>query len=162
MITQPAQFTTFTIERHFTHSPALVFAAWSSAEAKSKWFAGGSEVQSETRELDFRIGGREKLRCVWKSGVISDFDSRYFDIVDGQRIVYAYDMYVDHKKLSVSLSTVEFVSSGSGCLLKYTEQCSFLDGYPDNGSREHGSQQLIEQLAQSLDGTMVKELANCH
>jgi uncharacterized protein YndB with AHSA1/START domain len=161
-MTQPAQFTTFTIERHFAHDPSLVFSAWTTAEAKSKWFAGGSEVKSEHRELEFRIGGREQLRCIWKSGVVSHFDSRYFDIVQDQRIVYAYDMYVDQKKLSVSLSTVEFIPSNQGCLMKYTEQCSFLDGYADNGSREHGSKQLIEQLANALSGAAAQELVNCH
>jgi len=161
MSAQPVQFTTFTVERHLNHPLALVFAAWSSAEAKSKWFAGGDAVATEQRELDFTVGGRELLRCTWKSGVVSHFDSRYFDIVENQRIVYAYDMYVDGKKLSVSLSTVEFVPSNKGCLIKYTEQCAFLDGYPDNGSREHGSRELIEQLARSLDGSL-HTLVNCH
>jgi uncharacterized protein YndB with AHSA1/START domain len=156
-----AQFTTFTIDRHLNHSASSVFAAWSSAQAKSKWFTGGDAVATEQRELDFRVGGREVLRCTWKSGTISHFDSRYFDIVENRRIVYAYDMYVDDKKLSVSLSTVEFVPASNGCLIKYTEQCAFLDGYPDNGSREHGSRELIEQLAKSLDGSPI-ELVNCH
>ena len=162
MTGQAAQFTTFTIERHFSHDPAAVYSAWSSAEARAKWFAGGSEVKQEQRELDFRIGGREQLRCVWNSGTISHFDSRFFDIVNNQRIVYAYDMYIDQKKLSVSLSTVEFIPAKDGCLMKYTEQCAFLDGYADNGSREHGSRQLIEQLADSLAGSTQKNLANCH
>jgi len=156
-----AQFTTFTIDRHLRHPPQVVFAAWSSSEAKSKWFAGGNAVATEQRELDFRVGGREVLYCTWKSGAISHFDSRYFDIVENQRIVYAYDMYVDEKKLSVSLSTVEFIPSNNGCLIKYTEQCVFLDGYTDNGSREQGTRELIEQLATSLDGSN-GELANCH
>lgn len=155
------QHTTFTIERYLEHSPSLVFSAWSSAEAKSKWFAGGDAVATEQRELDFRIGGREQLRCTWKSGTISDFISRYFDIVENQRIVYAYDMYLDQRKLSVSLCTVEFIPSSKGCLMKFTEQCAFLDGYADNGSREHGTQQLIEQLANAVNGSAMN-LANCH
>jgi len=150
---QSTQFTTFTIERYFAHAPAQVFAAWSSAAAKSKWFAGGDDWQQELRSLDFHVGGAEQLRGVWKNGVVTFYDSRFHDIVKDQRIVYAYDMYMDQRKISVSLSTVEFISAKEGCLMKYTEQCVFLDGYVDNGSRERGTQGLIDQLENSLSGS---------
>lgn len=51
--------TTFVIERSFAASPAQVFAAWATPEAKARWFAGPPDKWNEThRELDFRVGGR--------------------------------------------------------------------------------------------------------
>ena len=161
MTPHPAEFTTFTIERHFNHAPALVFSAWASADAKSKWFAGGDNWQQQLRVLDFSVGGSEQLRGVWTSGTVTFYDSQFHDIVTNQRIVYVYEMYLDKQKISVSLSTVEFSPAKDGCLMKYTEQCAFLDGYGDNGSREQGTRQLIEQLANALNGSAI-DLANCH
>ena len=54
-------------------------------------------------------------------------------------------MYVNEKRISVSLSTVEIEPAGAGTKLKYTEQCAFLDGYDDAGSREQGTRWLLDQ-----------------
>jgi hypothetical protein len=56
---------------------------------------------------------------------------------------------MDKQQISVSLSTAEFLPVKSACLLKYTEQAMFLN-YDDNGSREHGSQILFDQLTKAL------------
>lgn len=52
---------TFTIDRLFGFDRKLVFGAWTSAEAKSRWFVGPSGWEMQQRELDFRVGGRERL-----------------------------------------------------------------------------------------------------
>jgi uncharacterized protein YndB with AHSA1/START domain len=44
----------------------------------------------------------------WASGVITDFQAHYLDIVPLKRIVYSYTMHVDEKKISVSLATIQF------------------------------------------------------
>jgi hypothetical protein len=58
------------------------------------------------REMDFRVDGGERLTGRWKSGRVTDFSARYLDIVPQRRIVYAYTMHVDEKKISVSLATI--------------------------------------------------------
>jgi uncharacterized protein YndB with AHSA1/START domain len=146
-----AQHNTFVIERKLNAAPARVFKAWADPAAKMKWFAStDDEWTAEIREMDFRVGGRERVRGTWKSGHISDFQCTYFDIVPDQRIVYVYDMYVNDVKISVSLGTIEVKPSGSGTQLKVTEQGVFLDGYDDAGSREHGTNALIDRLTASL------------
>ncbi len=147
------QHGTFTIEREFAFPPARVFAAWAEPEAKSAWFAGTADKWKELeRRMDFRVGGSERLRGQWVSGPVSDFQAHYHDIVRGRRIVYSYTMHIDERKISVSLATIEFAPAGRGTKLTLTEQGAFLDGYDDAGSRERGTNALIDALGRSLEG----------
>jgi uncharacterized protein YndB with AHSA1/START domain len=142
---------TFTIRRELPQAPARVFAAWAEPAAKAKWFSGPSGQWTPlVREMDFRVGGRERAQGRWKSGVLTDFRAHYHDIVPERRIVYSYDMFVDEKKLSVSLATITFEAAGKGTLLVVTEQGAFLDGYDDAGSRERGTGGLMDALEKSL------------
>jgi uncharacterized protein YndB with AHSA1/START domain len=140
----------FTLERTYDASPARVFAAFSTLEAKSRWFGGTDEWTLIEREFDFRVGGRESLSGRWTTGMVSRFDATYFDIKPGTRIVYAYEMHLDDRKISVSLATVELTPAGAGTRLKVTEQGVFLDGYDDGGSRERGTGKLLDRLGASL------------
>ncbi|TMG34851.1 MAG: hypothetical protein E6H88_14185 [Chloroflexi bacterium] len=67
-----------------------------------------------------------------------------------ERIIFAYDMHVDDKRISVSLATVELEPKGAGTRLVFTEQGAFLDGYDDAGSREHGTRELLDALGTVL------------
>jgi uncharacterized protein YndB with AHSA1/START domain len=143
---------TFTIERELPHPPERVYAAWSDPRAKAAWFSGPSGNWTPLeRELDFRVGGRERAKGQWKNGVVTDFQARYLDIVPLRRIVYAYNMHVDARKISVSLATIELAATAKGTRMKVTEQGAFLDGYDDAGSREHGTGALMDALARSLE-----------
>jgi uncharacterized protein YndB with AHSA1/START domain len=141
---------TFVIERTYAASPARVFAAWSSRTAKAGWFAGPPEWESSEHELDFRVGGRERVSGGPKGGPVHTFEARYQDIVPNQRIISSYDMHLDDKRISVSLATVELKPAGAGTRLIYTEQGAFLDGYDDAGSREHGTRALLDNLEAAL------------
>jgi uncharacterized protein YndB with AHSA1/START domain len=154
--TPTAQHATFTIERVYDAPPSRVFAAWSDVEAKSRWFAGPDGWTAAAREFDFRVGGREYLKGVWAGGRTSTFDARYHDIVADRRIVYAYDMYVDDTKISVSLATVEIAAEGGATRLRFTEQAAFLDGYDDGGSRERGTGALLDNLGKTLEHSKAK------
>jgi uncharacterized protein YndB with AHSA1/START domain len=152
-VTGTVQHATFVIERELPHAPDRVFAAWADPAAKAKWFAVPSEqMKIVKREMDFRVGGRERAKGRWRSGRITDFQARYLDIVAAKRIVYCYDMFVDEKKISVSLATIQVLPSGKGTRLVVTEQGAFLDGYDDAGSRERGTGSLMNALAKSLEG----------
>jgi len=140
----------FTLERVYDASPARVFQAWANIEAKARWFVGPADWQVLERTLEFRVGGRERLRGRKGSGVISTFDSVYLDIVPDRRIVYSYDMHLDETHISVSLATVQLEPEGGGTRLILTEQGAFLDGYDDAGSRERGTRVLLEQLGAAL------------
>jgi len=147
------QHATFVIEREFAYPPARVFAAWADPKAKEKWFGGPSGQWTPLeRQMEFRIGGRERAKGRWAGGRVTDFQAVYHDIVPDQRIVYSYAMHVDEKRISVSLATIEFAPSGKGTKLILTEQGAFLDGYDDAGSRERGTGALMDALTKSLEG----------
>ncbi|HEX4159069.1 MAG TPA: SRPBCC family protein [Rhizomicrobium sp.] len=142
----------FTIERTYDSPPEHVFRAFSDATAKSRWFSGEEgRWQSLEREMDFRVGGRERLKGRWEGGVASTFDAIYHDIIPGERIVYAYEMHLGDRKISVSLATIELQALASRrTQLKVTEQGVFLDGYEDSGAREIGTGFLLDRLGASL------------
>lgn len=81
------------------------------------------------------------------------FRSRFHDIVDGQRIVFAYDMLLDGRLTSVSLTTVELrPDDGRDTHLIFTEHGAFLDGLEDPAEREHGTGLLLDGLEAFLAG----------
>jgi uncharacterized protein YndB with AHSA1/START domain len=141
---------TFTIERNYPVPPAQAFKAWADPSAKRRWFACHDDWEPGAHEMDFRVGGRERLRTGEPSGTAHIFDAVYHDIVPNQRIVYSYDMHLDDRRISVSLATVEFRASGSGTLLVFTEQGAFLDGYDDVAGREEGTRIGLDNLDQEL------------
>jgi uncharacterized protein YndB with AHSA1/START domain len=141
---------TFVIERTYAATPARVFAAFASRAAKASWFQGPAEWGRSEHELDFRVGGRERVSGGPKGGPIHLFEACYQDIVPNERIISSYDMHLDDKRISISLATVEFKPGGAGTRLIYTEQGAFLDGYDDAGSREHGTRELLGKLDAAL------------
>ncbi len=152
---QAVHHTIFTLRRRLPFAPATVFAAWASPEAKARWFAGGGGWTEKLREMDFRVGGRERVIGQWAVGsnhATSDFQAIYHDIVSNQRIVYSYDMFVGDTKLSVSLATIEFQADGTDATqLVLTEQGAFFDD-KDPPMREHGTHFLMDQLTSALHG----------
>jgi uncharacterized protein YndB with AHSA1/START domain len=151
MTVRAAHHATFVIERTYEASPSRVFAAWADPAAKARWFVGSGEWQEIERTSDFRPGGRETLSGGAPGGEAHSFDSLYFDIVPNERIVYAYDMHIGAKRISVSLATVELKAAGQGTRLLFTEQAVMLDDFDDVGGREHGTRVLLEQLAAELE-----------
>jgi uncharacterized protein YndB with AHSA1/START domain len=149
---------TFVIERTYDASPARVFAAWASQDAKGQWF-GSPDDTGNQYELDFRVGGRES----WRGGMGGPtgqstfrFDAIYQDIVEDERIVYAYDMHMDDQRISVSLATIELEALDGGTRLTFTEQGAFLDGLDEPGRREEGTGTLLDALGKVLS----REAAN--
>ena len=102
--------------------------------------------------MEVRPGGRERVSGRWTSGMVTTFDAVYFDVVANRRLVYAYEMHLDERKISVSLATLELEPVEAGVRLVVTEQGAFLDGFEDAGAREHGAGLLLDRLGASLKG----------
>ena len=150
MAERSAVHATFSIERTYNASPSRVFAAFADRAIKTHWFGGPEEWGPDEHEMDFRVGGQETSRGGPKGGPVHTFEARYYDIVPGQRIVFTYDMHLDDKRISVSLTTIEIEPNGAGTLLTFTEQGVYLDGYDDAGSREQGTRGLLDALGKEL------------
>ena len=139
---------TFVVERTYDASPRRVFAAWADPEAKARWFGNPDHGVAEF-ELDFQVGGREFNRGTVE-GQDYTYEARYQDIVLDERIVYAYDMHVGDRRISVSLGTVQIEPRGDGTRLTYTEQGAYLDGLDTPEQRRQGTGGLFDALAEEL------------
>ncbi len=146
----------FTIERVFQVPPSQVFAAFASLEAKNVWGDTGNletPVGAEQPVFDFRVGGHETFE-VAMDGVMFRYDARYYDIVADRRLVYAYEMYADGIRISVSLTTIDFAPKDVGTLLTYTEHGVYLDGFDGDEAprlRKEGTTEMFDNLVKFLD-----------
>jgi uncharacterized protein YndB with AHSA1/START domain len=148
MSNRSAEHGTFTVTRTYPVAPERVFAAWSSQEAKARWFGAPA---STGYELDFRVGGSETNRGGPPGGPVYTYEATYRDIVPGERIVYGYIMTADDALISVSVTTVQFApATGSGTTLTFTEQGVFLDGGDTPAIREKGTGELLDALGGAL------------
>lgn len=146
-----AAHATFHLSRTYDSPVARVWKALTDPVAKAKWFSGAAgEWELLEREMDVRVGGRERLKGRWSGGVVSDFQATYHDVLPNERLIYSYAMFLNDKKISVSLATMELKAEGTKTRLLVTEQGAFLDGYDDLGSREHGTGALLDALGASL------------
>ena len=141
----------FHLERTYDATAEQVYNALSDEVAKSRWFYGPEGWRLIERTMDFRVGGRERVKGGFDGGVTTTFDAIYHDVIPRERIVYTYEMRIDERKISVSLATLEIERLGPGrTKLKVCEQGAFLDGYDDAGKREHGTGDLLDKLGASL------------
>jgi uncharacterized protein YndB with AHSA1/START domain len=141
----------FHLERSYDAPVARVWRALTDETAKQKWFAGPpGRWELLERQMDVRVGGGERLRGRWESGLVSTFEATYHDVIPNERLVYSYVMHLDEKKISVSLATLQLEAEGEKTTLTVTEQGAFLDGYDDAGSREQGTGHLLDALGASL------------
>jgi len=151
---------TFTIERLLAATPARVFAAYSTLEAKMAWFKAPSDIETLNRDFDFRVGGKERFHARWPDGRITDFQATYHDIVENERIVLVYDMFHNAEKLSVSLQTLEFRPAGEKTRLIHTEQGSYFTGGVEAvKGREHGTTWHVDNLVALIEGREARAFA---
>jgi uncharacterized protein YndB with AHSA1/START domain len=145
----------FTIERNYSCRPAQAFRGFSDPELKRQWFANPGGFPDATWELDFRVGGGEISGGTIPDGPRMLFRSTFHEIVEAERIVFAYDLLQDDRLMSVSLTSVEFFGEEGGTRMLFTEQGAFFDGLDDPAEREHGTGWLIDRLGKVLAGEPV-------
>jgi uncharacterized protein YndB with AHSA1/START domain len=147
----------FTIERHYGCTPQQTYSAFADPELKRQWFANPGNWPDAVWELDFRVGGVELHSGGSPGGRHNMFKCRYHDIVENDRIVFTYDLLHDHRLVSVSLTTIEFIADGAGTRLMFTEQGAFFDDDPDAPTtREHGTGKMLDALERFLAGEPVR------
>jgi len=146
---------TFVLERSFPVSPERVFAAFADPAKKRRWFAVGEGSTLEHYELDFRVGGKEKVSFKLGpgtpvSGLICTNDTTYEVIVPNRRIVFAGTMSLSGSVFSASLGTVELLPTAAGTDLIFTYQSAFFENADGPAMREAGWRSLLDKLAEVL------------
>jgi uncharacterized protein YndB with AHSA1/START domain len=113
-------------------------------ELKRQWFANPGNWPDAVWELHFHVGGREVNSCGLPGGTHHAFKSRFHDIAEDERIVFANDLLFHHRLVSVSLTTIEFFLDSDGKRLVFTEQGAFFDDLEDLAEREPGTGKLLD------------------
>lgn len=143
---------TIILERTYDASPARVFAAWESVEARLRWSVPLETAGAAYDKSAFNVGGHEHqhFRPEGSPFMLSN-DALYLDIVKGRRIALAYTMAMDGKPTSHSLAVTEFFPDGAeGCRLVFTEQGAYYGGEDDVTNRRIGTEDLLGKLADEL------------
>ena len=146
----PAIHDTFVITRTYPQSPALVFAAFADPAKKRRWFAETKTSELLHYELDFRLDGHEQSRLRLTQGPVAGMvmtnRTVYLELATNARIVFAYTMSLDDRRISASLVTIELLPTGTGTELVFTEQGAFLEGSDGAAMREAGWAKILEGI----------------
>ncbi|MFC4128153.1 SRPBCC domain-containing protein [Nocardia rhizosphaerae] len=140
----------FTIEREVPVAPAVAFQAFADPAIKAEWFGGEEGWEQGEVAVDFRVGGTEVNEGTFQGTVTSRFLATYTDIVDDERIVYTYDMWLNGAHISTSVATWEFEPTAAGTKLTLVEFGAHLDGHDTGAQREEGTRELVDNLVNYL------------
>jgi uncharacterized protein YndB with AHSA1/START domain len=143
---------TFSVERTYEASLARVFAAWSDPKARLQWEAIGDNFTTTYTQNDFRVGGRDVSKFDFGKSDQYVADARYEDIVKDRRIVYAYTMSHNERRISSSLTTISLTPVAEGTHVVLTEQITILDGGDKVEYRQAGIAGQLDQLGTFLAG----------
>jgi uncharacterized protein YndB with AHSA1/START domain len=141
---------TFVVERTYPVPVEAVWHALSDDAAREQWFGGGPQFDTRERSHEFRVGGHASETGQWPGGPRSRFLSTYTDIVEPQRIVFTYDLWVDDRHISTALTTIVLEPDAERTRLTYTEQGVHLDGLDSVEGREEGTRGLLDGLGAFL------------
>ena len=148
--TQSVAHHSFTLTRDIPVPPERVFAAFADLEQKKQWFGAEETFDTDEQTFDFRVGGREVQDGQWHDGPRSRFVATYTDIVENERIVLTYDMWVDGKHISTSLAAYEIEPTETGSRLTHGEHGVYLDGFDDGSGRQRGTEGILDTLVAYL------------
>ena len=142
----------FTIPRDIAVPAERAFAAFADRNQKKAWFTDGPQWDTTDEAFDFRVGGLEVAEGQFHDGPLSRFVATYTDIVENQRIVLTYDMWLDGAHISTSVASYEFEAIDGGTRFTHTEHGIHLDGLDSPAGREEGTREIIEELVKYLEG----------
>src|SRR3954469_2437262 len=98
----------FTLTRDYPVAIERVWAAFAEEQQKVQWFGDGDAFEPGEWVFDFRVGGRDVAEGKFHDGPVTRYEATYTDIVERNRIVTTYDMWLDGVHMSTSGALLEF------------------------------------------------------
>lgn len=121
----------FTVPLELPATPDRIWPLFSELPLRKKWVRMPGPSSSATHDLDFRVGGGERVTNTFTSGGKSETlenRSTFYDIVPNERIVFSYQAAVADLLRWVALVTVALGrGDDNGTHLDWTEQYSFIN-----------------------------------
>ena len=130
-----------------------VFAQFADSVARQRWGTPSDTAILIYDEANFQIGGRDVFRCGGKNDPRFHGETHYHVIDKGHRIVSSETIDTGGRRLSVSLTTVEFEADGNRTRLRSTVQVSSLDGQDMIEGTKFGTNAALDNLVRHLQAS---------
>jgi len=141
----------FTLTRDYPAPVGRVWKAFADEQQKLAWWGDADAIEPREWAFDFRVGGRDVAEGKFHDGPVTRYEATYTDIVEHERIVTTYDMWLDGTHMSTSIATLEFEPVDDGTRFTHTEYGVFFDRFwADGTGRESGTRGLLEALGRYL------------
>jgi uncharacterized protein YndB with AHSA1/START domain len=141
---------TVVIERTYKASPARVFAAWESVEARLRWSKPSADTGLIYDAHDFRVGGKDIVRCGPASDLRFHAEVYYLDIAPATRLIFSERISEAGKPMATSMITVEFRATGQDTHQVVTMQIAALDGSDMVEGYKEGWEPTLDNLAKEF------------
>ena len=141
---------TIILERIYKASPARVFAAWESVEARLRWSTPFPTAGAAYDQSEFRVGGLDIMRCGAKDDMRYKAHVRYLEILRDARIVMAESVAEDGITRAASLITIELEPAGEATKQTVTMHVSAFDGTGMIEGYHEGWGAALDKLAQEF------------
>ncbi len=140
----------FTLVREYPVPVEAVWAAFAEEEQRKQWFGTSDDWMSGEWQHDFRVGGRDVAEGEFHGGPVSRYEAVYTDIVENERIITSYDMWIDGTHISTSVASFELEEVDGGTRFTHAEHGIHLDGIDTGAQREEGTIELLDRLGAHL------------
>lgn len=141
----------FTLTRDYPVSVDRTWNAFGDEQEKLAWWGDADTLEPREWVFDFRVGGRDVAEGKFHDGPVTRYEATYTDIVEHNRIVTTYDMWLDGAHMSTSVASFEFEPIADGTRFTHVEHGVFFDQFwADAPNREGGSRGLLEALGRYL------------
>jgi uncharacterized protein YndB with AHSA1/START domain len=154
MTANPVLHETIVIERTYDAAVARVFALFADPVARAKWGVPSDTAVIIYDQAKFAIGGRDVFRCGAKSDPKYHGETHYLHIVPESHIVSSETIDADGKRLSASLTTVQFMPKGTKTKLILTVQIAAFEGRDMIEGTKFGHNAALANLAKALSGAV--------